>query len=49
VNLPETLAEQIMGALTKGSYIVQVEFLHEYPEWQHRLEISLILQVQHGK
>ena len=43
------LAKQVIGTLTKGSNIVRVEFLHEHPEWQYRLQISLVLQVQLGK
>ena len=49
MNPPEMLAKRVMGALTKGSHIVRVEFLHEHPEWQYRLQISLVLQVQLGE
>ncbi|KAL9713915.1 hypothetical protein Ac2012v2_002220 [Leucoagaricus gongylophorus] len=49
VNPPETLAKWAMGTLMKGSHIVRVEFLYEHPEWQYRLQISLVLQVQLDK
>ena len=49
MNPPETLAERVMGALTKGSRVDREEFLHEHPEWQQRRQVSLVLQVQRGE